>query len=629
MTDIIVFISGEGTNLQAIIDAQQELGVSIRTVFCNKENAGGLSRAKKHDIPTKLAVWDRQTESRAEYDERLAACVLKNKETFGTDLQFIVLAGWMHILSQEFLDAVGVPVINLHPALPGTFKGANAIGMAWEAYQRGEITETGVMVHRVVPEIDSGAVLAADMVPILPDDTLETLRTRVRSIEKSTLLQGIQAMTTELNLLHSGKVRQVYDCGHSILQLVASNRCSAFDRHVCDIPHKGFYLNKMSELWFQKTSGLVPNHYLGASGDSMFVQKCDPFKIEVVVRGYITGSTKTSLWTVYNAAQLGATDEFTGMNYCGNFFPAGLRKNQKLLQNVVTPTTKGVTDVPITPEEIVEQGLATAEEWEYMKLAALELFSYGQYIADGMGLILVDTKYEFGKNSQGEILLIDELHTCDSSRYWLKDGYSLDAEPQKLDKDAVREWVQQKCDPYTVEKLPTPPPEIIDRVAAVYRQMCEILAGRQIQPLYSEDPAFSRHLYLSNRNSDMAVIIAGSQSDANWVNKLRGALEGVGVYSHYYYASAHKEPEKVLEILDTYNVGQRIVYITCAGMSNALSGFVAANTPFPVIANPVYTDKVDMMVNIHSTIQMPSRVPSMTVLSIGNVALAAARILQL
>ena len=431
-----------------------------------------------------------------------------------------------------------------------------------------------------------------------------------------------------MSLLTQGKVRDVYRIGFGILQMVASNRCSAFDRHICDIPHKGYFLNKMSEWWFNKTSAIVPNHYLGTLGSSMFVRECTPIKVEVVVRGYITGSTKTSLWTHYANAMKEQGDSFKGLDYCGHHFPHGLVKHQKLPQNVVTPTTKDTEDVPITGKQVVEMGLADADVWEYIHDKALELFSYGQWIADQLGMILVDTKYEFGIDQAGNVLLIDELHTCDSSRYWFKDGYQPGVEPRKLDKDAIRDWVSSQCDPYN-DEIPIVPDDVIQRVNNVYKEMYERFIGKRLETVeYPVGLNSIREQFFNNWQSNMVVVISGSISDKPAMEKLSTALNENGIFHRVYFASAHKQPLEVLDILNKYNKQPGIVYITCAGMSNALSGFTAANTQHPVIAHPVYKDQTDMMVNIHSTVQMPSNVPSMTVLSAGNAAKAAARILN-
>ncbi len=433
-----------------------------------------------------------------------------------------------------------------------------------------------------------------------------------------------------MSLIKQGKVRDVHRVGYGMLQMIASDRCSAFDRHICDIPHKGYFLNMMSEWWFKKTSVIVPNHYLGTLGSSMFVKECKPLLLEVVVRGYITGSTKTSLWTHYTHAMGKEGDEFKGVEYCGHTFPAGLIKHQKLPKNVVTPTTKSETeDVPITGEQVVEMGLADTEVWEYIHDKALELFAFGQWQADQWGLILVDTKYEFGIDRQGNVLLIDELHTCDSSRYWIKEGYQPGVEPQKLDKDAIRDWVSGECDPYTVEEVPVVPDHVVQRVTTVYKEMYERFVGRQVTvPEYSSSVEKVALEFIDTWHHDMVVVIAGSKSDQPAMEKLSKCLGEQNLYHRVYFASAHKTPLLVLEVLDHYNQESNIVYIACAGMSNALSAFVAANTSHPTIGMPLFKDQTDMLVNIHSSLQTPSNVPSMTVLSAGNAAEAAARILN-
>jgi len=196
----------------------------------------------------------------------------------------------------------------------------------------------------------------------------------------------------------------------------------------------------------------------------MLVVKCKPFMVEIIVRAYITGNTETSLWVNYNS---GTRD------YCGILLPDGLKKNQKLDALVITPTTKGKTDIPISKENIVKTGLMTEFECNYVYDKALQLFKMGQEMAERAGFILVDTKYEFGRSCiDGEITLIDEVHTCDSSRYWIKDTYedkmSKGLEPDKLDKDLVRDWVKSVCEPYT-EDIPELPEEIIKKAHDNYK----------------------------------------------------------------------------------------------------------------------------------------------------------------
>jgi phosphoribosylaminoimidazole-succinocarboxamide synthase len=164
-----------------------------------------------------------------------------------------------------------------------------------------------------------------------------------------------------------------------------------------------------------------------------------------------------------------------------------MRKNEKLPQSLVTPTTKEEThDRPITPKEIVDEGWLTASEWEFASSKALELFAFGQKLAAERGLILVDTKYEFGVDDQGEILLIDEIHTPDSSRYWLADSYeervAAGREPDMIDKEFFRLWFRERCDPYADAELPVPPYELIAELASRYIQLFEKITGQEFEP---------------------------------------------------------------------------------------------------------------------------------------------------
>ena len=213
---------------------------------------------------------------------------------------------------------------------------------------------------------------------------------------------------------------------------------------------------------FKKTKHIISNHYILDNNNVLTVHKCVPFKIEFVVRAYITGNTVTSLWTHYNNGE---------RNYCGINFPDNLKKNQKLEKSVITPTTKDIEDIPISKEDIVEKKYMTYDDCNFIYKKALELFKYGQELADKAGFILVDTKYEFGKDENNNIILIDELHTCDSSRYWIKETYKNrfenNMEPEKLDKDCIRDWVKQNCDPYK-DKIPEIPEDLKNKTINSY-----------------------------------------------------------------------------------------------------------------------------------------------------------------
>jgi len=271
----------------------------------------------------------------------------------------------------------------------------------------------------------------------------------------------------------TGKVRDQYDLGKN-LALITTDRQSAFDRVLAAIPFKGQVLNLASAWWFEETKHIIDNHVISVADPNVILaKKCKVFPIEFVVRGFITGSTSTSLWTVYNNGD---------REYCGNILPEGLKKNQKLKDNMLTPTTKEEDhDRPISPEAIVSENWMTQEDWDFCSEKALELFRFGQKKAAENGMILVDTKYEMGKDEDGNILLIDEIHTPDSSRYWIANSYedriSEGKEPQNIDKEFLRLWFVDNCDPYNDKELPQAPDELVIELSSRYIYLYETITG--------------------------------------------------------------------------------------------------------------------------------------------------------
>ena len=282
---------------------------------------------------------------------------------------------------------------------------------------------------------------------------------------------------TETNLPYgskkTGKVRDQYDLGDKVA-LITTDRQSAFDRILASVPFKGQVLNLTSAWWFDQTKNIIPNQVIDVPDPNVtLAKKCDVFPIEFVVRGYITGSTSTSLWTVYNNGN---------RTYCGNDLPEGLVKNQKLDDNMLTPTTKEEHhDRPIAPDEIVNEGWMTQEDWDYCSKKALELFAFGQKKAAENEMILVDTKYEMGRDAEGTIRLIDEIHTPDSSRYWITKTYdermAAGQEPQNIDKEFLRLWFVDNCDPYNDETLPEAPEELVAELSSRYIYLYETITG--------------------------------------------------------------------------------------------------------------------------------------------------------
>ena len=294
---------------------------------------------------------------------------------------------------------------------------------------------------------------------------------------KSRIIAEIDNTLTETNLQgdskKTGKVRDQYDLGNKIA-LVTTDRQSAFDRVLASIPFKGQVLNLTSAWWFEQTKHIIPNQVLDVPDPNItLAKKCTVFPIEFVVRGYITGSTSTSLWTVYNNGD---------REYCGNTLPEGLIKNQKLNENMLTPTTKEEHhDRPISPNDIVSEKWMTQEDWDYCSQKALELFSFGQKKAAEHGMILVDTKYEMGRDTDGNIVLIDEIHTPDSSRYWIADTYEdrmqSGQEPQNVDKEFLRLWFVDNCDPYNDQTLPDAPQDLVAELSSRYIFLYETITG--------------------------------------------------------------------------------------------------------------------------------------------------------
>lgn len=234
-----------------------------------------------------------------------------------------------------------------------------------------------------------------------------------------------------------GKVRVSWSCGEQERLIVTTDRLSAFDRILAGVPYKGQVLNQLSAWWFERTSDIIANHVIDVPDpNALRARSATPLPVEVVVRGYITGVTDTSLWGMYSE---GAREMY------GYAFPDGLTKNSPLPEPIITPTTKaaeGGHDEPLTCDDVVERGLLDAGVWERTQRAALEIFARGQQLGADAGLILADTKYEFGMTDDGELIIIDELHTPDSSRWWVTDSFddrvNTGHEPESLDKEVVR-----------------------------------------------------------------------------------------------------------------------------------------------------------------------------------------------
>lgn len=298
------------------------------------------------------------------------------------------------------------------------------------------------------------------------------------------------ATIPELPNHYRGKVRDNYDLPDGRRIIIASDRLSAFDRILAAIPHKGQVLTQTARYWFEATRDICPNHVLDYPDPNVVIgRRLDILPVEIVVRAYLAGTTGTSILTLYKAGERAMY---------GITLPDGMRDNQALPQPVITPTSKafdGGHDEPLTPDEIVVRKLVSRDQWQTLSSYALALFARGQELAAQRGLILVDTKYEFGVDRDGRIILADEIHTPDSSRYWLAASYAerfqRGERPESFDKDFVRSWVAARCDPYK-DPIPVIPAELINDTADVYIRAFETITGQTFQRPPAGEPILAR-----------------------------------------------------------------------------------------------------------------------------------------
>ena len=278
----------------------------------------------------------------------------------------------------------------------------------------------------------------------------------------------------------SGKVRDWYDLPDGKRLIITTDRLSAFDRILAAVPYKGQVLNQLSAWWFEQTCDIIPNHLISMPDpNASVVTTVEPLVIEVIVRGYITGVTSTALWYRYSIGE---------RNIYGYDFPEGLKKNQALPEPIITPTTKGGAsghDERLTCAEVVEKGLLDPQTWDQVQSAALAIFQCGQDVARKAGLILVDTKYEFGLALDGSVMLIDEVHTPDSSRYWKADTYeeqfNVGNEPENFDKEFVRMAYAEKG--YRGDgEIPAVPNDLWAAASERYITIYEMLTGKTFEP---------------------------------------------------------------------------------------------------------------------------------------------------
>jgi phosphoribosylaminoimidazole-succinocarboxamide synthase len=304
-------------------------------------------------------------------------------------------------------------------------------------------------------------------------------------VDRETLAAALaQTLTrTDYDVLghkYEGKVRDNYTTADGRRYIVVTDRISAFDRVIGSLPFKGQVLNRLASFWFEKTQHVAPNHMIRTPDPAVLeARECTPLPVEMVMRAYVTGVTSTSIWTHY---------EKGARTFCGHRLPDGLRKNQRLPAPILTPSTKaekGDHDVSASREEILAMGRITAADFDRAAAMAAALFAYGQRWCEDRGLILVDTKYEFGKDHKGEIVVIDEIHTPDSSRFWFTstyaDRFAEGKDPESFDKEYVRRWL--KSTGYEGDgPIPQIPDEVRVEASCRYIEAFEKITGASFEP---------------------------------------------------------------------------------------------------------------------------------------------------
>ena len=282
---------------------------------------------------------------------------------------------------------------------------------------------------------------------------------------------------------YDGKVRDCYiDRARGERVIVVTDRLSAFDMVIGLIPFKGQVLNQLAQYWFRETAHLAPNHVVASPDPNVCIgREVRPLAVELVMRAYLTGVTSTSVWKAYEAG---------ARTFAGHPLPDGLRKNQRLPAPILTPSTKapkGGHDVTVSKDELLAMGQVNPDEFERAAAIAARLFAFGQARAAERGLILADTKYEMGVTEAGEVIVIDEIHTPDSSRYWHADDYearlAAGQEPRSLDKEYVRRYLAEEAG-YRGDGPPPPLPDHV-RVEAARRYIAsfEQVTGTRFEPV--------------------------------------------------------------------------------------------------------------------------------------------------
>jgi phosphoribosylaminoimidazole-succinocarboxamide synthase len=423
----------------------------------------------------------------------------------------------------------------------------------------------------------------------------------------------------QLELIHSGKVRESYKIDDKTRMLAVTDRISSFDNVLNNyIPGKGAVLNGITNFWFEKTRDIIDNHFIEAVDPNLsLVKEVEPVRVEMIVRGYLTGS----MWRGYKKGKR----EFSGVKV-----EDGMQQNQRFSQPILTPTTKEDIDREITPEAIVEEGWASRDVYEQMAQISMQLFEYGSKFLEERGIVLVDTKYEFGI-LDGKLILIDEIHTPDSSRFWSLEAYQEDPlKVDSIDKEFVRQWLLNNQEDGKMKAVL--PEEVVQEAARRYKDIYKTIVGQELTVSLDNvnDRVYKNLVKAQIIKDGYVAIVMGSPSDLAHCQKLKDKLEKYDIFVEMRVVSAHKNGERILELAQIYNNSiEPGAVIAVAGRSNGLGGALGANLAVPVFNCPPFKDKDDIMVNVYSSLMMPSKTPAATMIDLSSAVLVALRSLNL
>ncbi|MFW5799306.1 MAG: phosphoribosylaminoimidazolesuccinocarboxamide synthase [Spirochaetota bacterium] len=426
--------------------------------------------------------------------------------------------------------------------------------------------------------------------------------------------------TPQLEKIHKGKVRDSIKIDDDKRMIVVTDRLSAFDKVLkSPIRYKGAVLNGISNFWFDKTKNIIPNHLIKQIDPNIsLVKEVKPVKVEMIIRGYLTGS----MWRGYQKGKR----LFSGVQV-----EDGMKKNQAFKKPIATPTTKEEIDREITPENIVKENLVSEDMYKQMKETALKLFDFGTKYLEDKGIILVDTKYEFGLLDE-KLILIDEIHTPDSSRFWYKEDYEKNQENvEQIDKEYTRQWLlnNRTKETYPVEL----PEEVVEETSKRYLEIYKRITDTELE--IKDEYDINQRIYTNLVKEQIIkegyiAVIMGSPSDEEHCRKIKSYIDEYDIATDLRVVSAHKNGEEITNIVEEYNDSiEPGAVIAVAGRSNGLGGALSANLNIPVFNCPPFKDKTDMQINLNSSLMMPSKTPAATVVHPDNVAYASLRSLNL